>query len=74
MSRKKTAGVIINRPAVTFYEFAGVYGVYATFSAGAVAILMMSRQNPVRKLADKAANKAKDLAWKMEDKMNQMDL
>lgn len=43
-------------------------------AAGAVAIMMMPRQNPVRKLADKAANKVEDLAWKMEDKMNQMDL
>lgn len=42
-------------------------------AAGAVAVLMMPRQNPVRKLAAKAANKAEDLAWKMEDRMNQMD-
>lgn len=42
-------------------------------AAGAVAVLMMPHNNPVRKLADKAANKAEDLAWKMEDKMNQMD-
>ena len=43
-------------------------------AAGAVAILMMPRQNPVRKLAAKAANKAEDLAWKMEEKMNQRDM
>lgn len=43
-------------------------------AAGAVAVLMMPRQNPVRRLADKAANKAEDLVWKMEDKMNQMDM
>lgn len=43
-------------------------------AAGAVAVLMMPRQNVVRKLADKAANKAEDLVWKMEDKMNQMDM
>lgn len=43
-------------------------------AAGAVAVLMMPKQNTVRKLADKAANKAEDLMWKMEDKMNQMDL
>ena len=42
-------------------------------AAGAVAILMMPRQNPVRKLAAKAANKAEDLAWKMEDKMMDME-
>ena len=40
-------------------------------AAGAVAILMMPRQNPARKLAAKAANKVEDIAWKMEDKMNQ---
>lgn len=43
-------------------------------AAGAVAVLMMPRHNPVRKLAAKAANKAEDLAWKMEDKMNHMDM
>ena len=42
-------------------------------AAGAVGIMMMSRQNPVRRLAAKAANRAEDLAWKMEDKMNMMD-
>ena len=42
-------------------------------AAGAVAVLMMPRSNPTRKLAAKAANKVEDLAWRMEDKMNQMD-
>ena len=40
-------------------------------AAGAVAVMMMPRQNPARKLAVKAANKVEDLAWKVEDKMNQ---
>lgn len=40
-------------------------------AAGAVAVMMMPRQNPARKMAAKAANKVEDLAWKMEDKMNQ---
>ena len=39
-------------------------------AAGAVAVLMMPRTNPTRKLAAKAANKVEDLAWKIEDKMN----
>ena len=39
-------------------------------AAGAVAIMMMPRHNPARKLAAKAANKVEDLAWKVEDKMN----
>lgn len=39
--------------------------------AGAVAVLAMPRSNPTRKLAAKAANKMEDLAWKLEDKMNQ---
>ena len=43
-------------------------------AAGAVAVLMMPRQNPVRRLAHKAACKAEDLAWKREDKMNNMDM
>lgn len=42
-------------------------------AAGAVAVLMMPRSNPTRRLAAKAANKAEDLMWKMEDKMNRMD-
>ena len=43
-------------------------------AAGAVAILMMPRQNPVRKLAAKTANKAEDIVWKMEDKMTGSDM
>lgn len=42
-------------------------------AAGAVAVMMMPRQNPARKLAAKAANKVEDLAWKVEDRMNQMN-
>lgn len=41
-------------------------------AAGAVAVMMMPRHNPARKLAAKAANKVEDLAWKVEDRMNQM--
>ena len=41
-------------------------------AAGAVAILMMPYNNPTRKLAAKAANKMEDVAWKLEDKMNNM--
>ena len=43
-------------------------------AAGAVAIMMMPRQNPVRKLAAKAANKAEDIAWMVEDKMNRTEM
>ncbi len=43
-------------------------------AAGAVAVLMMPRTNPARKLAAKAANKVEDVAWKWEDKMNRMDM
>ena len=43
-------------------------------AAGAVAVLMMPRTNPARRLAAKAANKAEDLAWRIEDKMNNMDM
>ena len=41
-------------------------------AVGAVAVLMMPRNNPTRRLAAKAANKMEDVAWKMEDKMNRM--
>ena len=45
---------------------------------GAVAVLMMPRTNPTRRLAAKAANKVEDVAWKVSDtissKMDDMDL
>ena len=43
-------------------------------AAGAVAILIMPRTNPTRKLAAKAANKMEDIAWKIEDRMNQSSM
>lgn len=39
-------------------------------AAGAVAVLMMPRSNPTRKLAAKAANKVEDVAWKVSDTLN----
>lgn len=36
-------------------------------AAGAVGILMMSRNNPTRKLAAQAANKVEDAAQKVTD-------
>ena len=41
-------------------------------AAGAVAILMMPRTNPARKMAAKAANKVQDVAWKAEDKLSDL--
>lgn len=38
-------------------------------AAGAVAILMMPRTNPTRRLAARAANKVEDAAWKISDKL-----
>ena len=47
-------------------------------AAGAVAVLMMPRNNPTRRLAAKAANKMEDVAWKAEDyladKMDEMGM
>jgi hypothetical protein len=40
-------------------------------AAGAVAIMMMPRNNPVRKIAAKTADKVEDVAWKVTDKINQ---
>lgn len=40
-------------------------------AAGAVAVLMMPRSNPTRRLAAKAANKVEDVAWKVSDKINE---
>ena len=39
-------------------------------AAGAVGVLMMSKNNPTRKLAAKAANKVEDVAWMLSDKLN----
>ena len=38
-------------------------------AAGAVAVLMMPRNNPTRRLAAKAANKMEDVAWKVSDSL-----
>ena len=44
-------------------------------AAGAVAVMMMPKNNPTRKLAAKAANKVEDIAWKVSDKLtNTMDM
>ena len=36
-------------------------------AAGAVAVLMMPRTNPTRRLAAKAANRMEDVAWKVRN-------
>ena len=38
-------------------------------AAGAVAVLMMPKSNPTRRLAAKAANKVEDTVSQMTDKM-----
>ena len=38
-------------------------------AAGAVAIMMMPRNNPTRRLAAKAANKVEEAAWMVSDKL-----
>ena len=40
-------------------------------AAGAVAVLMMPRTNPTRRLAARAANKMEDVAWKVSDTINE---
>lgn len=40
-------------------------------AAGAVGILMMSKNNPTRRLAAQAADKMEDVAWKVSDKISQ---
>lgn len=39
-------------------------------AAGAVAILMMPKTNTTRKLAEKAADKVEDAAWKAGNKLS----
>ena len=38
-------------------------------AAGAVGIMMLSKSNPARKLAAKAADKVEDAAWNISDKL-----
>ncbi|MBR5569704.1 MAG: hypothetical protein IKW10_02295 [Oscillospiraceae bacterium] len=38
-------------------------------AAGAVAIMLMPRNNPTRKLAAKAADKVEDAAWMVSNKL-----
>lgn len=40
-------------------------------AAGAVAVLMMPRSSPARKLADKAAEQVEDAAIRVGDKLSQ---
>lgn len=40
-------------------------------AAGAVAILMMPKTNPTRRMAAKAASKVEDAAWKVGNKLEQ---
>lgn len=40
-------------------------------AAGAVAVMMLPKQNPVRKLADKTAQKAEEAALMAVDKLTQ---
>ena len=40
-------------------------------AAGAVAVLMMLRTIPTRRLAAKAANRMEDVAWKVSDTINE---
>ena len=57
----------------------GVKGLAVTLgvgaAVGAVAVLMMPRSNPTRKLAAKAAEKVEDAAWRLTDRISdQWDL
>ena len=38
-------------------------------AVGAVAIMMMPKNNPTRRLAEKAADKVEETAWKVTDKL-----
>lgn len=38
-------------------------------AAGAVAVMMLPKNSPGRKLANKAAQKVEDAAWKVSDKI-----
>lgn len=40
-------------------------------AAGAVAIMMMPKNNPARKLVAKAADKVEDVAYQVTDKLTQ---
>ena len=54
-------------------DIMGIKGVAITMgigaAAGAVAVLMMPKNNPTRRLAAQAADKVEDAAWKVSDKL-----
>ena len=39
-------------------------------AVGAVAIMMMPKQNPARKLVKQSADKVEDAAWRVTDKLH----
>ena len=47
------------------------WAISAGIGAGMVAVLMMPRTNPTRRLAAKAADKMEDVAWKVSDTLNE---
>ncbi len=40
-------------------------------AAGAVGVMMLSKSNPARMMAIKAANKVEDAAWQLSDKLTE---
>lgn len=48
-----------------------ILGIGLGMVAGAVAVMMLPGNCMVRKLANKAADKVEDVAWRMGDKINQ---
>lgn len=52
---------------MSFKSWAVTMGIGA--AAGAVAIMMMPKSNPTRRLAAKTAAKVEDTAWKVSDRI-----
>ena len=60
--RKRKGGVTLSAKAWVVSAGLGA-------AAGMVAVLMMPRNNPTRRLAAKAANKMEDVAWRVSDSL-----
>ena len=68
-------GILISKGGINMKMTGWAVTMGVGAAAGAVAVLMMPRSNPTRRLAAKAANKVEDAVTQMADKLtDNMDM
>ena len=65
-----TRGILLSKGGIGMHMKGLAITMGLGAAAGAVAIMMMPRTNPTRRLAVKAANKVEEAAWKVSDKLS----